>query len=94
VKATKLRANLTKSTEVGKTNEQCLKNGETFKEGELYRHNHLRYKCTSGVMHVLGKHIVKSIKNEDRKSVSSNNYLSRIELENLTAPVLEFSKRT
>uniref|UniRef100_A0A914DQE9 Abnormal cell migration protein 18-like fibronectin type I domain-containing protein n=1 Tax=Acrobeloides nanus TaxID=290746 RepID=A0A914DQE9_9BILA len=54
VEATKLRANLTKSTEVGKTNEQCLKNGETFKEGELYRDNHLRYKCTSGVMHVLG----------------------------------------
>lgn len=94
MEATRLRANLTKSTEVGKTNEQCLKNGETFKEGELYRDNHLRYKCTSGVMHVLGKHIVKSIKTEDRKSVSSNNYLSRIEIENLIAFVLGFPKRT
>uniref|UniRef100_A0A914E9G5 Abnormal cell migration protein 18-like fibronectin type I domain-containing protein n=1 Tax=Acrobeloides nanus TaxID=290746 RepID=A0A914E9G5_9BILA len=33
---------------------RCTKNGQFFNEGDIYRNNHLRYKCENGVMRVKG----------------------------------------
>jgi len=35
----------------------CIKNGNSFEEGESYRHSHLRYVCQESVMRILGCYI-------------------------------------
>uniref|UniRef100_A0A914E722 Abnormal cell migration protein 18-like fibronectin type I domain-containing protein n=1 Tax=Acrobeloides nanus TaxID=290746 RepID=A0A914E722_9BILA len=48
--ATSLETIVNPSVKLG----NCFKNGDSVKEGEEYRHNHLRYRCQNDIMHILG----------------------------------------